>query len=67
MGDPFRGECRNVGVLVDDGSAQTGRFLGQSSPGPGKWMTAAFVGTGVDDQEPDLFTFPLAFKGTSLR
>ncbi len=35
MSDPFRGECRNVGVLVDDGSAQTGRFLGQSSPGPG--------------------------------
>jgi hypothetical protein len=35
MSDPFRGEPRNVGVLVDDGSAQTGRFLGQSSPGPG--------------------------------
>jgi hypothetical protein len=35
VSDPFRGECRNIGVLVDDGSAQTGRFLGQSSPGPG--------------------------------
>ncbi len=35
MSDPFRGECRNVGVLVDNGLAQTGRFLGQSSTGPG--------------------------------